>query len=250
MPITSQLSPHAREAVIRVDRRIYALSRHWMLVFSLTYGAFVALPFLAPILMQIGWSAPARALYLAYSFLCHQLPERSFFLFGPQTMYSLAEIQAAWGPSLNPLILREFIGNPTMGWKVAWSDRMVSMYTSVLLFAWLKLPLRRRTRPLPLWGLILFVLPMVIDGTSHFISDLAGHSQGFRHDNAWLALLIGNVLPASFYAGDALGSFNSWMRLATGLLFGLGVVWFTFPHLANYFNGMARLLEAKFGGPG
>jgi hypothetical protein len=35
----------------------------------------------------------------------------------------------------------------------------------------------------------------------------------------------------TFYAGDALGSFNSWMRLITGLLGGLGIAWFAFPHL-------------------
>jgi hypothetical protein len=78
---------------------------------------------------------------------------------------------------------------------------------------------------------------MAIDGGTHFISDLAGMGQGFRSDNAWLAQLTGFVLPGSFYAGDALGSFNSWMRLLTGLLFGLGVIWFAFPYVED---GLAR----------
>jgi hypothetical protein len=34
----------------------------------------------------------------------------------------------------NPLILRQFVGNPEMGWKVAWSDRMVSLYGGIFLF--------------------------------------------------------------------------------------------------------------------
>ncbi len=236
----------ARAAASGAKHRLHWLSRRWMLVFSLAYGAFVALPFLAPFLMHLGWAGPARAIYLLYSFLCHQLPERSFFLFGPKTMYGLGEIQAAWQPTLNPLLLRQFVGLTSMGWKVAWSDRMISMYSSVLVFVWVWWPLRRRTKPLPAWGLIAFLLPMAIDGTTHFISDLAGLSQGFRYQNAWLAALTGNALPPSFYAGDALGSFNSWMRLLTGVLFGAGSVWFAFPHLLKYFNGMALILEKQF----
>jgi hypothetical protein len=87
---------------------------------------------------------------------------------------------------------------------------------------------------------------MVLDGGTHFLSDLAGIGQGFRDGNVWLAALTGNVLPATFYAGDALGSFNSLMRIVTGLLFGLGVVWFAFPHLQRMFAEMVYNLEAKF----
>nr|HID13216.1 hypothetical protein [Anaerolineae bacterium] len=61
--------------------------------------------------------------------------------------------------------------------------------------------------------------------------DIAGIGQRFRATNAWLAALTGNRLPASFYAGDMLGSFNSWMRLLTGGLFGLALVGFLYPHL-------------------
>lgn len=80
-------------------------------------------------------------------------------------------------------------------------------------------------------GLTLFLLPMFIDGGTHFLSDLAGLGQGFRYTSVWLANLTNHVFPATFYAGDALGSFNSWMRLITGQLFGLGVVRFGFPYL-------------------
>src|SRR5574338_1073568 len=81
-------------------------SRYWMLWFSLLYGLYVGLPFLAPLLMQWGAELPARLIYTIYSFLCHQLPERSYFLFGPKISYSLAEIQAAWQATSNPMILR------------------------------------------------------------------------------------------------------------------------------------------------
>ena len=90
------------------------------------------------------------------------------------------------------------------------------------------------------------MLPMAVDGTIHFVGDLAGIWQGFRDTNSWLALQTDHAYPATFYVGDALGSFNSWMRLSTGVLFGLSIVWLGFPLLEIFFNDMARNLEAKF----
>lgn len=207
----------------------------WFILFALLAGAYIILPFLAPLFMVMGWNGAGKAIYFIYSFLCHQLPERSYFLFGPKITYSLPEIQAAWRDTANPLILRQFIGNAQMGWKVAWSDRMVSMFTSLWVFGLLWYPLRRRIPKLPTWGLLLFLLPMMLDGTSHFISDFWGIGYGFRDTNLWLAALTGHIFPATFYAGDAWGSFNSIMRLATGLLFGLGIVWFAFPYVDESF---------------
>ncbi|HLF75215.1 MAG TPA: DUF2085 domain-containing protein [Anaerolineales bacterium] len=207
------------------------VSRHWLETFLIIYGIWVWLPFLAPVFMNLGWDGAGRTLYFVYSFFCHQLPERSFFFFGGKAMYSLGEIQAAWENTLDPLILRKFIGSPEMGWKVAWSDRMISFYTSIWLFALAWWPLRRKVRPLAWWGFALLLLPMIVDGGTHALSDLAGIGQGFRDTNLWLATLTNNSLPASFYAGDALGSFNSWARLLTGLLAGLGIVWLALPYI-------------------
>ena len=211
------------------------VASHWFAAFLVVYGLWVWLPWLAPLFMHIGWSEPGRALYLAYSFFCHQLPERSFFLFGRLTTYSLTDIQNAWQNTINPMVLRGFIGNESMGWKVAWSDRMVSFYTSAWVFAivWWSLP--RRCRPLGLWAVTLLLLPIVLDGGTHAISDFAGIGNGFRDSNQWLSVLTNGALPAHFYAGDALGSFNSWVRLITGVLAGFGIVWFAMPHVEASF---------------
>jgi len=212
------------------------LSTHWLGIFLTVYGIWVFAPFLAPLLMKIGWDSAGKAIYFIYSFFCHQLPERSFFLFGKKTMYSISEIQAAWQVTLDPVILRQFIGNESMGWKIAWSDRMISFYTSVWLFAVVWLPFRKKIKPLSFLGFTLFLLPLALDGGTHAISDLAGIGQGFRDTNQWLAILTNNILPASFLMGDALGSFNSWARLITGLLAGLGIVWLAFPYLEESFG--------------
>lgn len=208
----------------------------WIIVFGVMVGAFVTLPFLAPAFMKIGWNSVGKAIYFVYSFMCHQLPERSYFLFGSKFTYSLPEIQSAWQNTNNWWILRQFTGNPGMGWKVAWSDRMVSMYTTTWIFGLVWWPLRRRLKPLPLWSLVLFALPMAVDGTTHFLSDLGGIGLGFRDTNTWLAIITNHALPASFYAGDAWGSFNSLMRLLSGIFFGLGIVLFGFPYLDLAFS--------------
>ncbi|MCI0395102.1 MAG: DUF2085 domain-containing protein [Chloroflexi bacterium] len=249
--MSSDTLTNKRTVAVAANRLVWWFSRHWLLVFNLTYGLFVGLPWLAPLFMQLGWTRAATAVYLFYSTQCHQLPQRSFFLFGEKLMYSLGEIQAAWQNTSNPIILRQFIGNADMGWKVAWSDRMVSMYTSIPILAlgygavrrWLSQ--RFVGRPLPLWAFALLLLPMAVDGGTHLMSDLAGIGNGFRDSNAWLAALTNNALPATFYAGDALGSFNSWMRLITGLLFGLGLVWLVYPRLDRSFVETAGEIEAK-----
>ena len=75
------------------------------------------------------------------------------------------------------------------------------------------------------------------------MSDLAGIGQGFRDTNAWLAALTGNAFAPGFYTGDALGSFNSWMRLLTGVLFGLGIVWYGFPYIEETAQLARRKVE-------
>jgi uncharacterized membrane protein len=232
--------PVALEAVECNHRMAYALRRYWIIPLSLALGMYIGLPFLAPVFMHIGWMSSAKIIYFIYSWLCHQLPERSYFLFGSRFTYSLPEIQTAWKNTINPAILRQFIGNPQIGWKVAWSDRMISMYVGLFVFGLVWWPFRRRIKSLPWWGLLLFLLPMALDGSSHFISDLAGIGQGFRASNLWLVTLTHGVLASSFYAGDGWGSFNSIMRIGTGLLFGIGVVWFSYPHLDLAFSLPAR----------
>jgi uncharacterized membrane protein len=221
-------------------------STHWVLVISIFLGIYVLSPFLAPVLMSAGLTLPGKIIYGIYSFLCHQLPERSYFLFGSKISYSIGEIQSVWKNTNEIAVLRQFVGDPQMGWKVAWSDRMISMFTSLWVFGILWGLYKKKMRPLPWWGLVLLLLPMAIDGTTHFFSDLAGLGQGYRDSNAWLATLTSNALAPSFYAGDAWGSFNAWMRLITGVLFGLGIVWFGFPYLDEAFTNSAQVVEYKY----
>jgi uncharacterized membrane protein len=214
-----------------VDRLGDWFSQHWFGCFIVVYGLWVFTPFLAPVFMHRGLQEAGKAIYSIYSFFCHQLPERSLFLFGPKSMYSLEEIQAVWQNTANPFILRQFTGNEAMGWKVAWSDRMISFYTSLWVFAAAWRPFQNRVKPLSWPVFLLLLVPMILDGGSHTLSDMAGIGLGFRDSNQWLAMLTGNSLPATFYAGDALGSFNSWARLFSGILAGLALALLVFPYM-------------------
>ncbi len=238
---TTTITPKPKQSVFEW------ISHHWFEIFLIIYGIWVWLPFLAPVFMNFGWVGAGKAIYFIYSFFCHQLPERSFFFFGEKTMYSLNEIQAVWQDTVNPMILRKFIGNETMGWKIAWSDRMISFYTSVWLFAVAWWPLRRKVKPLSWWAFVLLLLPIIIDGGAHAVSDLAGIGQGFRDTNQWLAVLTNHSLPVTFYAGDAFGSFNSWVRFLSGLLAGLGIVWLAFPYVFQSQALNQQLDQLKYG---
>jgi uncharacterized membrane protein len=173
-------------------------------------------------------------IYTLYGFQCHQMAQRSYFLFGSRVTYGLAELQTIWPGATDMSNLGAIIGNEQLGWKVAWSDRMVAMYAATLvfglLFGLIRSRVRRTLRRMPVWLFLLLLLPMALDGGTHLISDLSGIGEGFRATNQWLATLTGHRL-SSFYAGDALGSFNSWMRLLTGVLFGLAIVGLVYPEI-------------------
>lgn len=233
------VSDRTARFVLTVDRLALDIAQHWLLYVNILLGLLVLLPFAAPLLMAIGATGPADAIYFFYGLLCHQLPQRSFFLLGhsgAKISYSLDEVSRAY-PFDNVLTLRQFIGNEVLGWKVAWSDRMVSMFGSLWLGGMLFSLLRglktssRASLSKPVVWLLLAIVPMGVDGFSHLINDaLFGLSgAGFRDTNGWLQFLTGNLLPATFYAGDALGSFNNLARLVTGALFGFTTVWFLYP---------------------
>jgi uncharacterized membrane protein len=243
---TSSTIPRLSQQIqlnILIKQVVLSIARHWLFFLNLLIAVWVLLPWLAPVFMNAGWTSAGKAIYFIYSFQCHQLPERSYFLFGEKAMYSLSEIQAGWQNTTDPFILRQFIGNPEMGWKVAWSDRMVSMYTSILLGGLLYGLLRKQFKPLSFRRFVILLLPMVIDGGTHMISDLQGIGQGFRDTNIWLQIITNNAFSTTFYQGDALGSFNSWMRLITGILFGIGLVGFAYPYINDAFADIVRRNE-------
>jgi uncharacterized membrane protein len=220
--------------VLWLDRVICLCLRHWLTLVLVPLLLFTSAPFLAPVAMASGWEEAGMILYLLYSPFCHQLPQRSWFLFGEKLTYTLAEINQVF-PYTDAWHLRHFVGTPTMGWKVAWSDRMISFYWMTPVWGVLYALLQQRhstIRSLPYKIVLLALAPLLIDGLTHLVNDtiygIAGG--GFRDTNAWLTWLTANAFPG-FYAGDHVGTFNWWTRLFTGILAAWGLVFGYLPWL-------------------
>jgi uncharacterized membrane protein len=99
-----------------------------------------------------------------------------------------------------------------LGEKMACCERCAAIYGGLLIFG-LAYVAFRRLRPLPWRGLILLSLPIALDATSQAI--------GLRESTPF------------------------W-RVATGLLFALGVGWMLFPFLDKGFSEMKATLERRF----
>ena len=226
-------SARAVEAEARVDAITQWVARHWLAMVNVAWGALVTLPWLAPVAMRAGWQRLASGIYFFYSFLCHQYANRSFFLFGEKVMYSYTELLPYASNVDTWQGLRAFRGTPELGYKVAWSDRMVWLYGSIFVAGVVFALLRPRVRPLPVKVFLLLLVPLALDGGTHVISDWFGVGQGFRYTNEWLAALTGYALPAQFYVGNAPGSFNFWVRFLTGVLSGVAVVWVAYPRVEH-----------------
>ncbi|MFC2030044.1 DUF2085 domain-containing protein [Chloroflexota bacterium] len=209
------------------------LGRHWLLVVNLAMVLFIGGTLLPPLLMYVGLEGPARIAYTLYGLNCHQLPQRSYFLFGPNGVntYSFEQVIALGG---NPNNLNSFVGNAEVGFKLGMAQRNTAIFTTFFLAGLAYALLRKRVPGLRWPVLLLLILPMALDGGSHMASELTAH--GFRETNGWLATLTGGVFPETFYAGTTAGSFNWLMRTLTGALFAVGCVWFAFPHLDRGFG--------------
>jgi uncharacterized membrane protein len=183
------------------------LVAHWLAVINSILLVLVGLSLLAPWLMLHGHEQAGRLLYLAFQPLCHQLPERSFFIGGHHWTYGLAELEAFLGYA-PPL---RYLGAPGLGYKVAMCERDVAIYGGWLLFGLVFALVRHRFRPLPWQGLVALALPMVVDGLLQ-LSSLAASTPG--------------------------------RRVVTGLLFALGTAWFAYPYIER---GMkeARVIVGK-----
>jgi uncharacterized membrane protein len=137
--------------------------RHWLLFANGLVLLYAGLPWLSPLARAAGYEGLGRLLFMLYTPLCHQLPERSFCVHG---------------------------------YQVAYCHRCTAIYTSLLLAGLLFAAIRRRIGPAPLRVAGLLLLPMLLDGGSHLIDDLLmlglrGGGDGIGTLNFALRMLTG-----------------------------------------------------------
>lgn len=186
------MDPSARRLTQAVSRAFRFVARHWLAIANAVMALFVGPAFLAPWLMLHGYTGPGRLLYLAYQPFCHQYPERSFFLGGERPWYTYGELAQRLGSD----VPARYIGNPELGYKVAFCERDTAIYAGMLLAGLAFALLRHRMKRLPWRTIALLVLastaPMAIDGLVQLVGIL---------ESDWLR------------------------RTVTGLLFGSAVIW-------------------------
>jgi uncharacterized membrane protein len=236
MASETQLTPQTRALIRVVDNLAIRLARHWLLFANLFLFLYSGLPFLAPVLMHYGVEGPARLIYTAYSFTCHQLAYRTWFFFGAQTSYTVEQLQQHLGvtnPALDLFFWRDLYGNPDLGYKMAYCERDVAIYSSMLAAGLVFALFRKRPgawgggriRPLGLrWYLIFAILPMALDGGTQLV-------------------MLRESTPL--------------LRAITGILFGVLTVWLLYPYVeeamqdtyAQSVNQLGRL-SRRAGSPG
>ncbi|MEW6230809.1 MAG: DUF2085 domain-containing protein [Chloroflexota bacterium] len=203
-----------RDLVIFLDRLILHFTRHWLLLANAALGLFAALPLFAPYLASRGYTLPAKAIYAAYQVTCHQLPQRSFFIGGPKSTYSFEEISSATGVGDPFAFYHSPLGNASLGYQVAYCQRETAIFASIFLAGLLFSLVRRKLKPLSVSLFLALIAPMAVDGFTQLL--------GFRESN-WQ------------------------LRLFTGGLFGVALVWLLYPYMEQGMREVRELLEERFG---
>ncbi|MFN2184548.1 MAG: DUF2085 domain-containing protein [Anaerolineae bacterium] len=206
-PVTGR----TRDFVIFADKAIFKMAKHWLALANLVWGLYVGLPLLAPVLMDAGWTVPAKVIYTVYRPACHQRPERSYFYGGPSAVYSIEELEAA-GVDTDPFA--RAIGNEQVGWKVAFCERDVAIYGSIFITGLVYGLIRKRVgiKRMRLRVFALFLIPMAVDGILQLF--------GF-YESTWL------------------------MRSITGAIFGIGAVLFAYPYVEEGFADVRKTINDK-----
>ncbi len=207
--------PSSGKYAVTINKAVYFFARHWLAIINFTILVYVGLPFLAPTLMKAGVEKPARLIYTVYSPLCHQLSFRSWFLFGEQPAYPLESAGTSLGTyeeataadQVNYFEARRYVGDETLGYKVAICQRDIAIYAGMLLAGLLFVFIRGWLKPAPLalWFLI-GVAPLALDGVSQLISHIP-------------------------FLGWTLRESTPFLRTLTGLLFGIMNVWLAYPYI-------------------
>lgn len=178
-----------------MSRLLRWISAHWLALANLGFGVLVGLPMLAPILYHWGYDGPAALIHAAFHPLCHQLPERSFFLFGPSVTYSYDELAALLGTGHVPA---RWVGAQDLGFTMAVCQRDIAVYGSMVLAGIAFAGLRPRLRPLSVRQFLLCIAPMAVDGGGQLVG---------LWSSTWLT------------------------RIITGALFGIACILLTYPYL-------------------
>ncbi len=193
----------------RFIRRGYPLIFAFVFIFHIAFSALPAL------LMKQGHEGAAVLIYKYFRIMCHQMPQRSYFLFGRQPYYPLTvpedsdmlTMEEAAGFVPEVIEGRSFYGTPEMGYKMAICQRDTAIYGAMALFCLIfGFAGKHMAAPHPLLLLLFGGLPIALDGGSQMLT---------------------RIIPRVFPLRES----TPLLRTVTGALFGFCLCWFLFPIL-------------------
>ncbi|MBL8102872.1 MAG: DUF2085 domain-containing protein [Anaerolineales bacterium] len=223
------------------DRISYWIAKRYLLILNLFMLFYVGLPFLAPTLMKLNAELPAQLIYRMYKPFCHQFGFRSFFLYGEQPYYPLAEAGVSGARTFEEVTgianlsdpysftrfeARNYIGNDVVGYKIALCERDVAIYLAILGFGIVFGLTGRRFKSVHwmIW-LLIGIGPIGLDGFSQLFS---------QFNWEWLASLVPYRESTPF------------LRALTGALFGLMTAWFAYPNIEESMSETRQYYAKKF----
>jgi uncharacterized membrane protein len=188
-----------RWIVAIVDPVLSGAMRHWLLGINALVLLVLAGGLAAPLLHAVGVDGLAGSVDDFYRTMCHQWAFRSFFLLGPQVVYSREQLASL---GVDPFT---FLGDPALGWKMGFCERDLGIFLGLLGFGLLYAARWRRAalRPASYLTYGVLITPMALDGLTQLV--------GWR-ESTWE------------------------LRLATGLLFGVASAWLLYPRFEQSFQ--------------
>jgi len=154
------------------------LDKYSYKIFTTIIWVVFITPFLAPIFMHFGLELPAKFIYFIYSYTCHQFAHRSLHIF---------DYQCAW------------CTRDTFTWA--------ALAVTTILVPRLKI------KPIKWYWVLVFTIPIALDGGIQTISTLIGFKSG-----------------VDFYTS------TNFTRAVTGGLFGLGIGLIIVPMIYELFS--------------
>lgn len=212
-PPVSPTYPLDRAIATNTDRFARWFVYHWLAIFNSVIALFLAATFATPLLDIAGWHGPADAFYYAFSYTCHQLPTRSFFIGGRATVYPAEEILTITGANSAMDLYHQPLRDPVFGYEIPICQRDLAIYVSMLMAGLAFALVRDRLPPLDWRAYLVLIAPMAIDGSGQLLG---------LWESSWLS------------------------RVITGTLFGAASIWLVYPRIEAY-AAQARLVLKRLG---
>jgi len=122
--------------IVGLDRLIYRVSRRWLFLVNSLSFVFVMTLFLAPVFVASNHNSLARPIYAFNGLFCHQLPDRTFSVFGE---------------------------------KMACCQRCAAIYGSILIVGLFFAFVRGRIARPRISDLLMLSMPMLVDGGAQLL---------------------------------------------------------------------------------